>query len=154
MHFGVESYETKYTTINLSVYSLVVFPSVQYWFVCLCVCSVFTSHTACTGIPTAPVSVNQYNHTLISKLKYAKFAKFKHLWTIRLLIDYILPIIPINRLWKFSDYTTLSDVAIIADNRLSIAERLRLRWSIILFNNRLSPMSPKARNLPKSLSTK
>ena len=34
-----------------------------------------------------------------------------------------------------------SDVAIIADNRLSIAERLRLRWSIILFNNRLSPTS-------------
>ena len=37
-----------------------------------------------------------------------------------------------------------SDVAIIADNRLSIAECLRLRWSIILFINRLSPMSPKA----------
>ena len=37
--------------------------------------------------------------------------KFKHLWTIRLLIDYLidyaLPIIPINRLWKSSDYTTL-----------------------------------------------
>ena len=38
-----------------------------------------------------------------------------------------------------------SDVAIIPDNRLSIAERLRLRWSIILFINRLSPMSPKAK---------
>ena len=38
-----------------------------------------------------------------------------------------------------------SDVAIIADNRLSIAERLRLRWSIILFNNRLSPTSPRPR---------
>ena len=39
--------------------------------------------------------------------------KFKHLWTIRLLIDYLIDyallIIPINRLWKSSDYTTLGN---------------------------------------------
>ena len=61
-----------------------------------------------TDIPTIPVSAN---HTTLSKITYAKFVKFKHLWTIRFLIDYLidyaLPIIPINRLWKSSDYTTL-----------------------------------------------
>ena len=50
-----------------------------------------------------------------------------------------------------------SDVAIIADNRLSIAERLRLRWSIILFINRLSPTeSSESQNAKRriALSTK
>ena len=44
------------------------------------------------------------------------------------------------------EYMLTSDVAIIADNRLSIAERLRLRWSIILFNNWLSLRKAKTQN--------
>ena len=86
---------------SLSVCPVLNFPS-------LYVCSLVPSHTADTGIPTIPVTAN---HTILSKITYVKFVKSKHLWTIRLLIDYLidyaLQIIPINRLWKSSDYTTL-----------------------------------------------
>ena len=54
---------------SLSVCSVLNFPT-------LFVCSLVPSQTAGTGIPTIPVGAN---HTILSKITFAKFVKFKHL---------------------------------------------------------------------------